>query len=674
MEDLTIVDQIMKKIEENYRGVFTINGDDQLSSEIYQKIQSSQKNMFNGYNGTFKAVMMSCNDFCQRYDDNIEIRKGGIVYGPYFRFYPGKYIAKFNITASQSARYAVDINVPGKGIIENKELQGSQDNISISFNIDEVVDQVEFRVHNNSDDTLKFHSIVVTVEQPEHQQNGFAETHVMRAESDMAVPPIDLSALEHYDALIQADIEATGRVAACAMPSKTRFLWLKKLIRRVIKVYTAFQIEFNCRITGTVRNLYGKLHSVTDLIKRLSMFVFANQQAVQDLKVQYDLLKEVVERIQRDEDENKHALFLLTKRAITHDQVSEVKWQLEKLRVEINEIKDSIQNLIEEQNDFDIVEQQIDNLRNEGKDLHDKMPILEERQAELQESIHVLENEQKRLFDMIEQLGELQQRYNTQSTDDIKRAFQSEEHHAKEIQSLWKKIQELDNDFLNQWKFNRETNQNLSSIWSTYQTFRQEVFYELDFSIRQQGKGDDRRITYSTDYIVKPTAAEKISQAGGKIRLNLGSGNKIIEGYVNVDARDLPAVDIVAQLSDLPFKEGTIDEILSEHVIEHFTNAQLQNELFPYWKRLLKPNGVLRVIFPDFDAMLLDYQSGEISFSQLAQVVMGGQDYLLDYHYSLLTPERVMEMLEKAGYRNITVTIRGRRNDICRESEIIATK
>ena len=109
-------------------------------------------------------------------------------------------------------------------------------------------------------------------------------------------------------------------------------------------------------------------------------------------------------------------------------------------------------------------------------------------------------------------------------------------------------------------------------------------------------------------------------------------------------------------------------------MIEHFTNAQLQNELFPYWKRLLKPNGVLRVIFPDFDAMLLDYQSGEISFSQLSQVVMGGQDYLLDYHYSLLTPERVMEMLEKAGYRNITVTIRGRRNDICRESEIIATK
>ena len=49
----------------------------------------------------------------------------------------------------------------------------------------------------------------------------------MRAESDMAVPPIDLSALEHYDALIQADIEATGRVAACAMPSKTRFCGLK---------------------------------------------------------------------------------------------------------------------------------------------------------------------------------------------------------------------------------------------------------------------------------------------------------------------------------------------------------------------------------------------------------------------------------------------------------------
>ncbi|MPN63968.1 hypothetical protein SDC9_211737 [bioreactor metagenome] len=101
---------------------------------------------------------------------------------------------------------------------------------------------------------------------------------------------------------------------------------------------------------------------------------------------------------------------------------------------------------------------------------------------------------------------------------------------------------------------------------------------------------------------------------------------------------------------------------------------QLEKELLPYWRNMLKPQGLFRVIFPDFDAMLQDYLNEAMTFEQLALVTMGGQDYALDYHYSLFTVERVTHMLQLAGFHNIVVVERGRKNDICRESEIIATK
>lgn len=62
--------------------------------------------------------------------------------------------------------------------------------------------------------------------------------------------------------------------------------------------------------------------------------------------------------------------------------------------------------------------------------------------------------------------------------------------------------------------------------------------------------------------------------AGSAQRLHLGCGTDVREGWINLDARRLPGVDIVADLdrcrdTPLPLPGDSIDEFLASHVLEH---------------------------------------------------------------------------------------------------------
>ena len=58
------------------------------------------------------------------------------------------------------------------------------------------------------------------------------------------------------------------------------------------------------------------------------------------------------------------------------------------------------------------------------------------------------------------------------------------------------------------------------------------------------------------------------------MKLNLGCGDKILEGYVNVDVAESRVgkrPDVLCDLHQLtPFETNVADEILSVHVVEHF--------------------------------------------------------------------------------------------------------
>lgn len=87
------------------------------------------------------------------------------------------------------------------------------------------------------------------------------------------------------------------------------------------------------------------------------------------------------------------------------------------------------------------------------------------------------------------------------------------------------------------------------------------------------------------------------------MKLNIGCGRDIkdpAEGWVNVDELVLdPRVERVNLLNRWPWEDGSVDEILASHVIEHFERLQrcwIMNEAC----RVLKVGGKMTVIVPSW--------------------------------------------------------------------------
>lgn len=62
------------------------------------------------------------------------------------------------------------------------------------------------------------------------------------------------------------------------------------------------------------------------------------------------------------------------------------------------------------------------------------------------------------------------------------------------------------------------------------------------------------------------------------LRLHLGCGRTILQGWVNVDQVNLPGVDVVADLgacrsTPLPFPDDSVGEFLLSHVLEHIQDT-----------------------------------------------------------------------------------------------------
>lgn len=80
------------------------------------------------------------------------------------------------------------------------------------------------------------------------------------------------------------------------------------------------------------------------------------------------------------------------------------------------------------------------------------------------------------------------------------------------------------------------------------------------------------------------------------LRLNIGSGQKRREGFVNVDLLALPGVDIVCNLETaLPFEDNSVAEVYGEHILEHIDHfIPLMSELY----RVCKDGAVLNFRIP----------------------------------------------------------------------------
>jgi len=80
------------------------------------------------------------------------------------------------------------------------------------------------------------------------------------------------------------------------------------------------------------------------------------------------------------------------------------------------------------------------------------------------------------------------------------------------------------------------------------------------------------------------------------LRLNLGSGKKRPQGYVNVDLPGSGA-DVECDIRALPFADGAADEVMAIHVLEHIPVADVMG-VVAEWARVLKVGGRMVLELP----------------------------------------------------------------------------
>nr|WP_295923791.1 methyltransferase domain-containing protein [uncultured Dyadobacter sp.] len=90
--------------------------------------------------------------------------------------------------------------------------------------------------------------------------------------------------------------------------------------------------------------------------------------------------------------------------------------------------------------------------------------------------------------------------------------------------------------------------------------------------------------------------------------LNVGCGNKFHSDWVNIDMVSYhPDVIEHNVLSGLPFPEDYFDVVYHSQVLEHIPKNKA-NDFLAECFRVLKPGGIIRIVLPDLENIVREYQ------------------------------------------------------------------
>ena len=141
-----------------------------------------------------------------------------------------------------------------------------------------------------------------------------------------------------------------------------------------------------------------------------------------------------------------------------------------------------------------------------------------------------------------------------------------------------------------------------------------------------------------------------------QIKLHLGCQDKYLEGYVNVD---LPQeahtvqkakVDVEADVRDLSYPAESVDEVRSEHLLEHFSRQEALL-LLARWHKWLKMGGLIHIETPDFEESAKKFLKGNLGEQfMFARHIFGSHEAAWAYHKDFWSENKYRLVLHELGY------------------------
>jgi SAM-dependent methyltransferase len=118
----------------------------------------------------------------------------------------------------------------------------------------------------------------------------------------------------------------------------------------------------------------------------------------------------------------------------------------------------------------------------------------------------------------------------------------------------------------------------------------------------------------------------------------------VADGYVNPP--DRLEIHHLPEVAELPYKDGSIGEVLACHVLEHYP-AQNLSGVLREWVRVLKPGGKLRLSVPDFRKIAEGYLSGRAG--PWTAFAFGSQHNSAEFHKSGIDETLLRGLMSEAG-------------------------
>lgn len=140
------------------------------------------------------------------------------------------------------------------------------------------------------------------------------------------------------------------------------------------------------------------------------------------------------------------------------------------------------------------------------------------------------------------------------------------------------------------------------------------------------------------------------------MKLNLGCGKRLMDGYINIDVEPREGVT-VGDARKLEFEDNCADEIISIHMFEHFWPWETQ-DILKEWLRVLKLDGMLVIECPNLRSAATFLTAGWKSGNE--RLITAGMNALYGdpkdrelpgRHKWGYTPDSLIALVSSCGFR-----------------------
>jgi ubiquinone/menaquinone biosynthesis C-methylase UbiE len=146
------------------------------------------------------------------------------------------------------------------------------------------------------------------------------------------------------------------------------------------------------------------------------------------------------------------------------------------------------------------------------------------------------------------------------------------------------------------------------------------------------------------------------------MKLNLGCGPDIKDGYVNIDTCPINEKVIKQDIRNLSFDSESIDEIYAKDILEHLSLDDAKKAI-KNWSRICKSGAVIFIQTICWDSIVQAYASKVWSLETVIYMLFAGKNWVdgqsrpEDFHKSVYSIDLLNKILSENNFQIVSIDL-----------------